>query len=1518
MSKRILSYLLVFIMVLTIAVGSNIITANAADVTFEAEGASFYHQIGRTDGDGHSANTAQDNAGYMLYGPYTTSIGTGTHSSTFMMMIDNNTADNYNVVKIDVYNATTSTVLAEQTITRQQFTSTFTYQYFTLSFNNPTAGQSLEFRVYWYDTAYIKVDKVTISAPLYQGLTSIDDRDASVSTSGTWSTYSYQDDFCGTETFSNSKGAYAQLTFTGNTIFVIGRKQANYGLMDIFIDGKFMETINTYSKTAEPQAIIYGNTKLSTGSHTIKIVVTGAKSSASTGTYIIIDKFEYGTLSGATIPTASSSNAVTVSLSSYFDNDDFSYDSDRTDGDVTGGLTFPAELVSSTVTHDGAYYSMGSFTDGNDNAVICDKQTISVTESKYSSIRILLTSTTGDTTDHQTGKFRIVYEDGSFSEGRVTIAKWTSTDGDALNNKPTVFTTTHLHSSSGDQSTFGRIYSAYLIPTPGKVVSSIILPDNNNLHVYAITMYKGVYVDLGGDFNEDVYSYDELKTDGDCGGGYTMSADLLKENYTYGEFSYQLGIPFGYGAFTNMRNNAVECKGQFVIVPRDKYSTINIAAFATYGDQSSQLFRIYYSDGTYTNCYVTVSDWCTTSFSGKTVLQSIYQRHSSSGDDFRETCILLYSISATTNKVVEYIELPDNSDVHVVSMTLDPASDTVETSVLSPNPRVASTTLSTMDIPVIIYDVTDFGATEDDDTDDDTVAFQNALAAAYRCGGGVVFAPAGEYKLLGHLSIPANVTLRGDWESPESESEISGTILKCYEGKDDEDCAPFISTSQASVVRDLSIWYPEQNSIANVHEYPWTIAARYDTIYGPTIENVTLVNSYKGMDMYFGSGSYIHNVYGTILNLGLFYDRIGDLTRPETMHFRPKYWADSELGTPPSESSIESYTQSNATGVIVLRNDWGYFYDIYLEGFETAMEFDYNVELNAGYNGQMIDLHIEDCKIGLQLDKINQTGLMLTDCIINTTGTGSVSINAPSTFTSAMVLQMNTCSIGAPDGVPVKLDGAGVISMAHCTFTDWSSSHKAIEATAGTVVVDGCTFQVDKPDIILGSSVSSASVVGNSFLNNTPNITNQSTGDIKIDTTTCSPTWIAQAPTNPQLGTYRKPATNNFYNVKSYGAVGDGTTNDTSAFQSALNAAATAGGGTVYVPAGYYKISTHLSVGDGVELRGCSDGPVHFGTTPRGTVLLAYENQGSPGGTEFISLSDDAGIRGFAIYYPNQYYNNVQSYPPTIKGNGSDNYVINVTFTNAYTAMKMTEGGYYINYTRGIGLNKYIDLSGVTTTGYIVNVQNTMGDWQDLMREENSPPLDWWMENPSFEGISIYLYNTSNVEIFNTFTFGVGYGTVIEGNSSHIHVYGMGHDAPLQGIKLAGSGTDINFVNTQITSPGEGFVPGTGNHRYIITYPAFTGNVKFFNSLNWACAIGSTFEGTGSVTLQQYHDTNGKIVQNYGTMKLDGGIFKASANQVTLASTITDAAVYTCVGYGGSFAVTNNKNDPDLWMNIRK
>jgi polygalacturonase len=50
-----------------------------------------------------------------------------------------------------------------------------------------------------------------------------------------------------------------------------------------------------------------------------------------------------------------------------------------------------------------------------------------------------------------------------------------------------------------------------------------------------------------------------------------------------------------------------------------------------------------------------------------------------------------------------------------------------------------------------------------------------------------------------------------------------------------------------------------------------------------------------------------------------------------------------------------------------------------------------------------------------------------------------------------------------------------------------------------------------------------------------------------------------------------------FYNVKNYGAIGDGKNLDSKAINAAIEAASNVGGGTVYIPAGnYLSGSIHL------------------------------------------------------------------------------------------------------------------------------------------------------------------------------------------------------------------------------------------------------------------------------------------------------------------------------------------------------
>ena len=83
-----------------------------------------------------------------------------------------------------------------------------------------------------------------------------------------------------------------------------------------------------------------------------------------------------------------------------------------------------------------------------------------------------------------------------------------------------------------------------------------------------------------------------------------------------------------------------------------------------------------------------------------------------------------------------------------------------------------------------VYNVVDYGATGNGSTDD-TTAISNALSAANTAGGGVVFFPAGNYKISSALTLFSNVALTGDGigvsvitQSSTSANGMSGTDLQ--------------------------------------------------------------------------------------------------------------------------------------------------------------------------------------------------------------------------------------------------------------------------------------------------------------------------------------------------------------------------------------------------------------------------------------------------------------------------------------------------------------------------------------------------------------------------------------------------------------------------------------------------------------------------------------------------------------------------------------------------------------------
>ncbi|HEX3490404.1 MAG TPA: beta-galactosidase, partial [Streptosporangiaceae bacterium] len=97
-------------------------------------------------------------------------------------------------------------------------------------------------------------------------------------------------DYDSTESWSQSAGASMTVTFTGTAVQWIGPKNDNGGIADVYIDGTQVATVDTYSPAGKLfQQVLFSDTGLSAGSHTLEIVDTGTQNPASSADTVVVD-----------------------------------------------------------------------------------------------------------------------------------------------------------------------------------------------------------------------------------------------------------------------------------------------------------------------------------------------------------------------------------------------------------------------------------------------------------------------------------------------------------------------------------------------------------------------------------------------------------------------------------------------------------------------------------------------------------------------------------------------------------------------------------------------------------------------------------------------------------------------------------------------------------------------------------------------------------------------------------------------------------------------------------------------------------------------------------------------------------------------------------------------------------------------------------------------------------------------------------------------------------------------------
>lgn len=812
----------------------------------------------------------------------------------------------------------------------------------------------------------------------------------------------------------------------------------------------------------------------------------------------------------------------------------------------------------------------------------------------------------------------------------------------------------------------------------------------------------------------------------------------------------------------------------------------------------------------------------------------------------------------------------DNPDLAVASV----AVKKVKRSASSSQAKAYDTVYPTDDVVVADYSVADFGA-KGDGVADDTQAFQDALDAARSNGGGVVFAPSGTYRIDGTLLVPTGVTLRGDWANPDANAGVvKGTVLAAYAGRGSEDGTSFIQLEPVSGVTNLSIWYPEQ-SAADPVPYPWTIEQLSGD--SATMKNLTLVNPYNGIKIgpVWNELHYVKNVYGAALHTGIFLDFTTDIGRIEGVRLSPAYWSASGLPGAPGEAALLGYMTTHAEGIVMGRSDWEYMSDIRISGFKTGMRVTTRTGSLETANAQLYKIRIEDCNVALKIEGVNDYGLLVTDSRFEASvGDSPKAIYATEGFHS--IVQFNTVTVGGSPSSAVVSEGSGVLSFENSSFENWNdgAGGYAIELKGGSLILGQSEFAKPGRHVRLTGAVQTVNAV-NSGRDGTLDVANESAGaevNVTQDARYALETLPAVASTD--AAERPKPATRQLFDATAapYRADRNGGADASSAIQQALDAAGAAGGGTVYLPAGVYRVDSPLTVPSGVELRGSWDVPHH--TIGGGSVLFTRYGENPGAGTPaLISLEAKAGVRGLSVYYDEQDWNAVKPYAWTIRGKGEGVYAIDTTLINSYQGLDFgtyDTSGHYIDYVAGSPLKEGIFVGGGSEGGIVRNVQFNP-HYYGRNNYPNHPSTDadfdkvWSYQKENLDAFRVG--DAKGEMIFNTFVYGSEYGIHFVPESSggpEAVVIGHGTDGSKKGVYLEGAGEGgLSFVNTELVSMS------TTDKVYITLEDGFDSVARFFNTSMWGDTTRSIDIKSGTARIQQ---SNFTTVGEKGINALGGDI----------------------------------------------
>jgi len=286
------------------------------------------------------------------------------------------------------------------------------------------------------------------------------------------------------------------------------------------------------------------------------------------------------------------------------------------------------------------------------------------------------------------------------------------------------------------------------------------------------------------------------------------------------------------------------------------------------------------------------------------------------------------------------------------------------------------------------------------------------------------------------------------------------------------------------------------------------------------------------------------------------------------------------------------------------------------------------------------------------------------------------------------------------------------------------------------------------------------------------------------------------------------------YPVEAFGAKGDGHTDDTAAIQSAINAAVSAGGGSVVFKVARYFTTGTLQVPGGVVLCGTVEGPFDVaGVNPAVTAIaptLLVTNTITP----FIILQGfGAGVTDLLFHYPNQVNTSASAptvYPYTIKAIYPGTKVARATVTNAYDFLDIEIGRMMA---QDLFIGAFDRAVNIDHTADFVTLHHLhVGIFWDEMENASYPTaIDNWVLN---HGAGLVVQRMDALEVHDFYLFSRSTGMLLtdspDSSQAFLSGYGRLSNIDLEAVQygvVASASNQPGYYFTNLTvqaAPGLG------------------------------------------------------------------------------------------------------------------